>query len=155
MNKYRDLKEGDYIWVVYNGNWDKNIPSQYKYAPSDYKLEKCYVNFNNLNEPRTIDHSSPWEEPDPHTFYEHRISINFHGMNYSRFYTDHYDEYEHMSMSPEYNDHGPWIEVFSCYELAKEYLVFRCNHELEMLKNEIKDKQERINILENSLKQVE
>lgn len=155
MNKYRDLKDGDYIWVVYNGNWDKDIPSQYKYAPSDYRLEKCVINYNNLNEPRTIDHSTAWEDPCPHTVYEHRISINFHGMNYSRFYTDHYDEYEHMPMSPEYNNHGPWIEVFSCYELAKEYLTLKCNHEIENLKNEIKDKQERIDILENSLKQVE
>ena len=154
MKKYRDIKEGDYIWVVYNGNWDKNIPSQYKYAPSDYKLEKCYVNFNNLNEPRTIDYSSPWEEPDPHTFYEHRISINFHDMNYSRFYTDHYDEYEHMPMSPNFSDNGPWIEVFSCYELAKEYLIAKCNKEIEGLKEKIKKSQEKIDILENSLKQV-
>lgn len=155
MIKYRDLKKGDYIWVVYNKNWEKNIPSQYIYAPSDYQLEKCIVNFNNLNESRTIDHSAPWEEPDPFTIYEHRISINFHGMNYSRFYTDHYDEYEHMPMSPEYNDHGPWIEVFPYYELAKEYLTLQCNHEIEILKNEITDKQERIDILEKSLKQVE
>ena len=96
MIKYRDLKKGDYIWVVYNRNWEKNIPSQYIYAPSDYQLEKCIVNFNNLNESRTIDYSAPWEEPDPHTFCEHRISINFHGMNYSRFYTDHYDKFEHI-----------------------------------------------------------
>ena len=155
MIKYRDLKKGDYIWVVYNKNWEKDIPSQYKYAPSDYQLEKCIVNFNNLNEPRTIDHSSPWEESDPHTFYEHRISINFHGINYSRFYTDHYDEYKHMPMSPEYNDHGPWIEVFPNYEWAKEYLIARCNHEINGLKQNIAKEQEKIDILENSLKQVE
>ena len=154
MIKYRDLKKGDYIWVIYDKNWEKNIPSEYKYAPSDYQLEKCIVNFNNLNESRTIDDSSPWEEPNPHTFCEHRISINFHSMNYSRFYTDHYDEYEHMPISPEYNDHGPWIEVFPNYEWAKEYLIAKCNHEINNLKQNIAEEQEKINILENSLKQV-
>jgi len=155
MIKYRDLKEGDDIWVIYNSNWDKNIPSQYKYAPSDYKLEKCKVNFNKLDEPRTIDQSSGWEDPNPYIIYENSISINFHGMNYFRFYTDHYDAYKHMPISPEYNDHGPWIEVFSDYELAKEYLVARCTSEIERLQNSIKEKQEEINLLENSLKQVE
>ena len=154
MIKYRDLKEGDDIWVIYDLNWDKNIPSQYKYAPSNYKLEKCKVNFNKLDEPRTIDQSSGWEEPDSYTVYEHKISINFHAMNYSRFYTDHYDAYKHMPMSPEYNDYGPWIEVFSDYELAKEYLINKCTLEIEKLQNSIKDKQEEINLLENSLKQV-
>lgn len=155
MIKYRDLKDNDYVWVIYDANWDKSIPSQYKYAPSDYTVEKCLIVKNNLNVPRTIDHSTPWEEPHPFTVYEHWISIRFKDMIYSRYYTDNYDEYKHMIITPEVNVNGPTIEVFSNYEYAKEYLINMCQKEINNLRNIINEKQEEINLLEKSLKQVE
>jgi len=154
MLKYTDLKDGDYVWVVYNINWDKDIPSQYIYAPTEYKLQKCLIIENNINVARQREIGDRYDSYTV-TDYENWISINFNGLTYSRYYTDHYNDYKHMPMSAGYSDHGPWIEVFSDYEYAKEYLIDKCNNEISELKENIKKKQEEIDLLEKSLKQVE
>lgn len=155
MKLFTELKNNDDVWVIYNNNWDKNIPSKFIYAPSDYKLEKCVVNENKLNIPRTYDYSNRYEEYNSFIVHEHWLSITFHDMIYSRYYTNDYNKYKHLTISCEYNYNGPRIEVFPNYEWAKEYLVNICNHEINSIKENIKKERIKINLLKKSLKQVE
>lgn len=153
MNNFTDLKEGDYIWAVYNLNWDKDIPSEYKFYPAEYKLDK-YLIIKNLSVTRERDVSDFWEEPSYVTEHEYWIEINVNGKKYQRYYTYHYNEYGHMPMHCEYNDNGPWIEFFPNYEIAKEYLIERCTKDIDYCNKQIEKENLKISLLKKSLEQI-
>lgn len=154
MANFTDLKEGGYIWAIYNINWDKDKPSQCEFYPQEYKLEKYPIVKHELNVPRQYDISDRYEEPCYRTDYENYLEVIVEGKKYSRYYTNHYNEYRHMSMSCEYSDNGPWVEFFPDYETAKEYLITRCTKDIEYCNKQIEKENLKINLLKKSLEQI-
>ena len=154
MSNFTDLKADEYIWVVYDLNWDKNNPSKFEYYPSEYKLDKYLILENNINVARERDISDRYEKPEYVIDYENWIKVNINGKIYSRFYTNHYNEYQHMPIHCEYTDNGPWVELFPDYESAKEYLIEKCNSGIEASNKIIEKENYQIELLKKSLEQI-
>ena len=155
MSKFTDLKADEYIWVVYNLNWDKDNPSQCEFYPTEYKLDKYLILENNINVVRKRDVSDRYETPEYVIDYENWIKVNINGKIYSRFYTNNYNEYQHMPIHCEYGDNGPWVELFPDYDSAKEYLKIKCDNEIESCKKNIEKENYKIELLEKSLRQIQ
>lgn len=155
MKKFTELKQGDYVWGVHDINWDKNKPSEYKNYPSEYQLQKYVVLKNKLNVPIKRDISDRYESPEYVIDYENYIEIHFHNMVYSRYYTNHYDEYQHMSMHCNYNDNGLWIEIFPDYDTAAKYLKDICQKGIDGCNTRIEEENNKKQLYEKSLKQIE
>lgn len=138
---FSQLEVGENVWVVYNKNYDnKDLP--YKKILVKGKI------IENHAEDRKIDISDRWEDPVYRIDHEYLMKISVEGLSneYMRFYSDFYDKKGQMSMSPEYNDHGPWIEIFSTKKNAIEYVNEWCNTMIKRLENTIKKAQEEIEI---------
>lgn len=154
MKKFSELKNDEFVWVVYDKNWDKHQPSSYIYYPSEYVLEKCNIIKNDLNVAIQVDRGDRWEE-DLVTILQNYLSINFHDIEYRRDYSELYNNKGQMSCNPsKYGEHGPWIEIFTEEENAKEYIKAICERDIKNLDEKIEDCNKRKELLFKSLENI-
>lgn len=154
MKKFTELKQGDYIWGVHDINWNNKLLEHKPYSP-EYQLQKYVILQNKLNIPRKRDISDRYE-PDKYVIdYENYIEIHFHNIVYSRYYTNHYDEYQHMPIHCDYDNNGQWIEIFPNYETAVKYLKDICQKGIDGCNTRIEQENYKKQLYEKSLKQIE
>lgn len=143
------LEPGDTIWVVYDKNWDKDVTySEYVLIPGKI-IENKGVN-------RKIDVSDFYEDSKYVTRFEYWIEVSVEGLSntYRRHYSDTYNEKGQMSLTPEYNDHGPNIEIFVTKDKAKDYLINWCEYLIGGLKEAIQKKQKSLEIYEKTIENI-
>ena len=59
-----------------------------------------------------------------------------------------------MSLTPEYGDNAPNIEIFTTKEKAKNYLINWCEHLIKGLKETISHKQKSLDIYEKTIERI-
>jgi len=146
---FSDLKQNDYIWVVYNENYEpySYLKNQDDYIPK-YIIKPVKI-IDNHPEDRRFDISDFYSRNAEYRIsHEYHIKINVVNIEYSRYYDEFYNKRGQMPMAPNFYDHGPDIEVFSNEKDAKEYLNYLYNRDIEILKNSIEKKQNKFNILQ-------
>lgn len=152
---FSDLKQNDYVWVVYDENYES-----YSYSKNqDDYIQKYIVKpikiLENCAKDRKIDNSDFYDYEDKYIIYhEHYIKLIINELQYSRYYDDFYDKRGQMPMTPDFYGHGPDIEVFSNEKDAKEYLNYLYNRDIETLKKSIEKKQIKLSILETSFNKI-
>lgn len=150
MTKFSDLIEGSYIWVVWNLNWDKSKPSEYKFYPSEFEIRKSLVLKNQLNVPETYDRGDRWES-NIVTISTNYLTIFFNNIEYRRSYDEFYNDKGQMTFTPPYNKWGPHIEVFTEEQDAKDYVIARCEHRMKGIEEQIKELEFEKSLLEKSI----
>ena len=146
---FNQLEVGDSVWIVYDKNYDK------RNSISEYVLVEGHI-IKNHKVTREIDRSDMYEESNYVTYIEDWIVISVNGLSnqYSRYYSQTYNEKGQMSMSPAYNDHGPYIEVFVTKDKAKNYLISWCNYLIECNQKKINDLKEEIKVYQQSINNI-
>lgn len=152
---FSDLKQNDYVWVVYDENYES-----YSYSKNqDDYIQKYIVKpikiLENYAKDRKIDNSDFYDYEDKYIIYhEHYIKLIINELQYSRYYDDFYDKRGQMLMTPDFYNPGPDIEVFLNEKDAKEYLNYLYNRDIEILKKSIEKKQIKLSILETSFNKI-
>ena len=144
------LEENDDVWVVYNKNYDTKNSF---YEPI---LVRGHI-IENREAIREYDVSdSRYEEPCYRIDHEHYIKISVEGLSikYHRYYSDTYNEKGQMIITPEYNDYGPDIEIFSTKDKAKEYLISWCERTINRMKERIDESQKEMEVNINCINKI-
>lgn len=150
MIKFSNLIEGSYIWVVWNLNWDKSVPLEYKYYPSEFEIRKSLVLKNQLNVPEEHDRGDRWES-DIVIIPTNYLTIFFNNIEYKRSYDGFYDDKGQMTFTPPYNKIGPNIEVFTEEQDAKDYVTARCERRMKGIEEQIKELEFEKSLLKKSI----
>ena len=146
--KFSCLEEGDKIWYVYNENykeWNYNLPYNVKEVlKSCIVLKNKKIKIEKSSSDRFNDHT--W------TVVENRIEIETEFGIYRRNYDDFYDNKGQMTISGEVFSNNPRIEVFTTKEAAIKYIEVINLRNIEMLNEEIQNRQKQIELCKQSIK---
>lgn len=149
--KFSDLQKGDKVWVVYNKNYKE---WNYIHPYNVFEIIRSATVLENKEVTVKI-YSSDRYSDDNWTKLERYIEIETSLQKYYRNYDEFYDNRGMMTMTSDYSNDGPTIEVFVDKEEAFEYLEKNCMHRISGLKKEIEDRQKQIELCEQSIKEAE
>jgi len=147
--KFKNLQKGDKVWVVYNKNYKE---WNYIHPYNVLEIIRSATVLENKEVTVTISSSDRYSD-DTWTKLERYIEIETSLQKYYRNYDEFYDNRGKMTMTSDYSNDGPTIEVFVDKEEAFEYLEKSCMHRISGLKKEIEDRQKQIELCEQSIKE--
>ena len=148
--RFKDFQEGETLWIFYNENYKEDLDkfhAKYSILPITIESNKEII--------RERSSGGYWE--DSINIIEKCYYIKFHflGFTYERYYDNYYDDKNQMTITTNIWEDGPILELFNNEESAKQYFGEFSNKFLSRLNIEIKQREDQIKLLKESIKEYE
>lgn len=150
MKRFKDFQEGETLWIFYNENYKEDLDKFHaKYSILPITIES--------NELIIRDISGGNYEENLINVFEKSYCIKFKFLDhiYERYYDDYYNNLNQMTILCNSWEDGPTLELFNSKENAKKYFDEFSNKFLSRLNIEIKQREDQIKLLKESIKKYE
>ena len=150
MKRFKDFKKGETLWCFYNENYKEDLDkfhAKYSILPITIESNKEII--------RERTSGCWWEDSINIIEKNNHIKFKFLNFDYERYYDNYYDDLNQMPITSNSWQNGPILELFINKNDAEKYLYDFCKKRIKQLSDDIKLKENQINLLKESIKEYE